>query len=162
MPSFEYEGSYAYHVILTTQDRMPIFADLAFGERCVSHLKGVSEKTLFRLLAYSFMPDHVHMLVFGSGDSSNLLTFVQRIKQVTSYEFKQATGHRLWQQSFYDRTLRVEEELGEVARYILGNPVRAGLAGSDAEYPLSGGEYFEADEAKAPSLLPIYQGEANA
>jgi hypothetical protein len=80
---------------------------------------------------------------------------------MTSFEYKRTAGRRLWQQSFYDRTLRVEEELAEVARYIFGNPTRAGLVDSDAQYPLSGGEYFEADEAKAPYLRPRRGGEAN-
>ena len=101
------------------------------------------------------MPDHVHVLVLGRSDSANLLSFVQRFKQLTGFDFRRATRRRLWQQSFYDRVLRVDEDLAHVAAYIFGNPVRAGLAGSDAEYALSGGEYFEADEAEASSLLPV-------
>ena len=162
MPSFDYLGQYAYHVVLRTQAGVRVFADQVFARRCAVMLSDAAGRTAFRLIAYSFMPDHLHVLALGCEDSANLLKFVQRIKQVTSFEYKQFAGRRLWQQSFYDRTLRVEEDLAEVARYIFGNPTRAGLVSSDAQYPLSGGEYFEADEAEAPSLLPIYQGEADA
>jgi hypothetical protein len=48
--------------------------------------------------------------------------------------------------------LRVEEDLVQVAEYVFGNPVKAGLARGPGEYRLSGGEYFGADEAKASSL----------
>jgi hypothetical protein len=52
--------------------------------------------------------------------------------------------------------LRAEEDLADVAAYILANPIRAGLAAQLDDYPLLGGEYLEADGAadgaKAPSL----------
>ncbi len=100
------------------------------------------------------MPDHTHLLVLGEAESANLLRFVQRFKQKTTYQFKRQTGARLWQQSFYDRALRVEDDLPTVAAYIFNNPIKAGLATGMGEYVLSGGEYA-ADEAEASSLRPI-------
>jgi REP element-mobilizing transposase RayT len=108
------------------------------------------------------MPDHVHLLVLGRAESSNLVWFIQRFKQKTAFYFKQASGTSLWQQSFYDRVLRVEEDLVTVALYIFANPVRAGLASSQAEYPLLGGEYFGADEAEASSLRPHREASGTA
>jgi hypothetical protein len=78
------------------------------------------------------MPDHLHLLVTGSDDAP-LIRFVQH--------FKQATGHRragLWQRSYYDHVLRYEEDLASVARYIWGNPVRAGIVENVTEYTYSG------------------------
>ena len=152
MVAFDYRGPYAYHIVLRTQDRMPRFGDSSPARRCIDHLKGAAERAGFRLLAFCFMPDHLHALVLGCHDAADLIRFVQRFKQVTAFDFKRGTGLRLWQQSFYDRTLRVEENLGQVAAYIVGNPVRARLVTNYIDYPLSGGEYFEADGAKAPSL----------
>jgi hypothetical protein len=94
----------------------------------------------------------MHALVLGRHDAAGLIRFVQRFKQVTAFDFKRETGLRLWQQSFYDRALRIEEDLADVAAYILNNPLRSGLAASPEDYPLSGGEYLEADGAKAASL----------
>jgi len=154
LPSFDYRGSYAYHIILRTQEGAPYFAKRSFADRCIEHLKALAERLTFRLLAFCFMPDHLHALVLGQKDTADLLRFVQRFKQVTAFEFKQTAGRRLWQQSFYDRALRLEEDLTQVAEYILGNPVRAGLVANFGEYPLSGGEYVEPDGAEAPSLRP--------
>ncbi len=42
----------------------------------------------------------------------------------------------LWQPGFHDRAIRKEEDLQAVARYIVANPVRAGLAGKVGDYPL--------------------------
>jgi REP element-mobilizing transposase RayT len=120
----------------------------------MEHLEGTAERLGFRLLAFSLMPDHLHALVVGRHDEADLIRFVQRFKQVTAFDFKRDTGLRLWQQSFYDRALRIEEDVADVATYILANPVRAGLAVRPGEYALSGGEYGAADGAKAPSLRP--------
>ena len=149
---FDYRGPYAYHIILLTQGRAPHFTDRSLGRRCVQHLGHTAERLGFRLLAFSLMPDHLHALVLGRHDTADLIRFVQRFKQVTAFDFKRETGLRLWQQSFYDRVLRIEEDLTDVATYILNNPLRSGLAVDSNDYPLYGGEYLEADGAEAPSL----------
>jgi len=156
--SFAYRGPYAYHIILLTQGRSPHLADSPLTRRCMDHLKRTAERLGFRLLAFSLMPDHLHALVLGRHEAADLIRFVQRFKQITAFDFKRETGLRLWQQSFYDRALRIEEDVADVAAYILGNPARAGLAVRPGEYALSGGEYAEADGAadgaEAPSLRP--------
>jgi len=45
-------------------------------------------------------------------------------------------GHSVWQDGFHDHALRREEDLKEVARYIIANPVRAGLVTRVGDYPL--------------------------
>ena len=150
--SFDYRGPYAYHIILLTQARAPYFADLSFGRRCIERLRQTADRGGFRLLAFCFMPDHLHALVEGQHDNADLIRFVQRFKQVTAFHFKRESRLRLWQQSFYDRVLRVEEDLAEVAAYILSDPVRSGLAEGASQYSFVGGEYSETDGAEAPSL----------
>jgi REP element-mobilizing transposase RayT len=41
-----------------------------------------------------------------------------------------------WQEGFHDHALRREEDLRDIARYIVLNPVRAGLVRNIREYPL--------------------------
>ncbi len=45
---------------------------------------------------------------------------------------------RLWQDSYYDRVIRSEEEFDEKLRYILDNPVRRGYVAEGWMYPFSG------------------------
>ena len=160
--SFDYRGPYAYHIILLTQGRSPHLADRSLARRCIEHLRRTAERLGFRLLAFSLMADHLHALVLGRHDAADLIRFVQRFKQVTAFDFKGDTGLRLWQQSFYDHVLRVEEDLADVAAYILANPIRAGLAAQPGDCLLLGGEYFEADGASAPSLRPLRQAASPA
>jgi hypothetical protein len=45
---------------------------------------------------------------------------------------------RLWQRGFHDRCLtRTDETLADVARYIVKNPVRAGLVQRAEDWPCS-------------------------
>jgi putative transposase len=44
-------------------------------------------------------------------------------------------GRRIWQTGFHDHALRADEDVVRVARYIVANPLRAGLVSSPGEYP---------------------------
>jgi putative transposase len=87
--------------------------------------------------AYCFMPDHVHVLVAGTSEAARLRPFVAAWKQHTGYEFARAFTARLWQPGYFERVLREEETNEVVARYVVGNPLRAGMAARIGEYPYS-------------------------
>jgi len=96
----------------------------------------------YTILAYCFMPDHLHCLL--SGDSqNNLVKFAQRFKQLSGFHFKQQYEKPLWERSFYDHILRKTENIKEVALYILNNPVRKGLVEDYHDYPYLGSDVFE-------------------
>jgi len=42
----------------------------------------------------------------------------------------------VWQPSFHDRAIRTDESLVNTARYVIMNPVRAGLVERIGDYPL--------------------------
>ncbi|HVT49048.1 MAG TPA: transposase [Vicinamibacterales bacterium] len=90
------------------------------------------------VLVYCLMPDHLHALVSGKETDSDLPRLVHAIKQRTSSRFKQTHGAPLWQPSFFDRTLRPDEDVRRVMHYIIMNPVRAGLVRELDDYPLWG------------------------
>jgi REP element-mobilizing transposase RayT len=91
------------------------------------------------VLAYCFMPDHIHLLAAAS-DEADLPAFMRTFKQRTGYSCKKALGWDgpFWQKSYYDHILRSEERVEAVAAYIWGNPVRAGLVQDMDSYPFSG------------------------
>ena len=138
LPAFGYVGCYAYHVILTTSGRAAHFGSSAFARASAGRLRQVADRLSFRLLAYCFMPDHVHALVLGRDDSANLLTFVQRFKQVSAYRYKRLMMRQLWQRSYFEHVLRHEDDARQIAAYIWENRVRAGLAADRDAYPFSG------------------------
>ena len=98
------------------------------------------------ILAYCVMPDHVHLIVIVHEEETDLREFVRLVKQRSGYAYAQAHGSRLWQQSYFDRTVRTMEELPSLVEYIIGNPVRARLAASPADYPYWGSQRYTRDE----------------
>ena len=82
------------------------------------------------------MPDHWHGLV-ELGDGANLPATMQRIKGGTARRVKQQCPFegRLWEKGFHDHALRRDESVEKAARYIIANPVRAGLVRDPMDYP---------------------------
>ena len=92
------------------------------------------------------MPDHFHAVVEGQARGSRWPRFVRLAKQLSSYAFRVKTGRRLWQNSYFDRTLRADEALADVVRYVINNPVRAGLVDAPAAYPCWGSVVYSRQE----------------
>ena len=146
LPLEVYKGRVACSLTLATYGRRPWFTEDAVVDYCLASLAEVARRASFSVYAYCFMPDHVHLLLGGEADDADLLDFVKRFKQGTGWWFRnvyragglKASPTPLWQKSYYDHTLRKEEGLLAVAEYIVGNPVRAGLAHEVGQYPYAG------------------------
>lgn len=72
--------------------------------------------------AFVVMPDHVHWLL-QLKDGVSLGEAVRRFKARVSL----ALGASIWQRGFHDHALRRDEDIVAAARYVVANPVRAGL-----------------------------------
>ncbi|MDR6938118.1 REP element-mobilizing transposase RayT [Luteibacter sp. 3190] len=81
-------------------------------------------------LAWIVMPDHWHGLI-ELGDEP-LGRVMGRFKAAVARELHRSG---MWQEGFHDRCLRSDQNLHAAARYIVANPVRAGIAPSVMEYP---------------------------
>jgi putative transposase len=152
----DYTGRRTYHITLIANTRAELLGDLDFARDCEAVLFDTAAALQFTLLAYCFMPDHLHVLLQGESVKSDLLRFVQRFKQTTGYRFKHDSGDHLWQQSFHDRVLRLDKRRDDIAHYIFDNPLEAELPVESPAYQLRGGEFYQrlvvADGAKAASL----------
>ena len=138
LQTFDYTGPYVYSITINADGGRPYFREPSFVRFCVKTLQEKAAAHGFEVLAYCFMPNHVHLLVVGLTETSYLKPFMQQFKQIVGFAFKQEHGTSLWHRSYYDRVLRKDEDLQTVATYIWGNPVRAGLVESAEEYPYSG------------------------
>jgi REP element-mobilizing transposase RayT len=82
------------------------------------------------------MPDHFHWLVRLRHEQADISRLVQVVKAKTTCYYRRHLGSRsIWQRGFYDRALRRDEHVVQVARYIVANPLRAGIATSLRQYP---------------------------
>ena len=104
----------------------------------LGHISHAGRDWGFAILAYCFMPDHLHLLVEAQTETSNLLKFAHATKQRTGHEHRHRSSEPLWQKGYFEHVLRDEELTPVVAKYILANPVRAGLCSLPGDYPFSG------------------------
>ena len=151
---FEYKGAYAYFVTINSDNNRPHFQN-DVARQCVQLLLACAEDAKFEITAYCVMPNHFHVLTSGLHETSDLMRFMQRFKQLTGFAFKKETGEPLWHRSYYDHVLRDEGDIEEIAAYIWLNPVKAGLVTVATDYEFSGpSRYLERsfDRAEALSL----------
>ena len=93
------------------------------------------------------MPDHVHLIVEAKEETSDLKRFVARAKQLSGYVYSQThQRRRLWQRYGFEHVLRDDESTQRSVRYVLENPVRAGLVRDPREYPFIGSSVFDVKE----------------
>jgi putative transposase len=57
-------------------------------------LRAGTEKR-FVVLAYCFMPDHLHLIVGGAADDSDCKSYIKAAKQYSAYSYKKQRRHRL-------------------------------------------------------------------
>jgi putative transposase len=138
LPNFDYRGFSAYFVTSVTRERRPYFAQSTVLQLAEGCLNEVAAGHAFSLLAYCFMPDHLHVLALAECGESDLKEFVRQFKQRSGFHAKKLLGSELWQISYHDHVLRNEESLVDVARYIWANPMRAGLVDDFRQYRGSG------------------------
>ena len=86
-----------------------------------------------RIYAYVLMPEHVHLLI-NEPPNIPLDQFLKSVKQTTSRKLK-GTREQFWQDRYFDRNIRGEEERTDVIHYIHRNPVKRGLAPHPGDYP---------------------------
>lgn len=129
-----YIGLRAYFLTICTDQRLPVFTDSDVVEFALLQLLQCSSRYEIAVPACCFRPDHVHLLVRGETDRADLQEFVRVWKQCTGFHVKREHGIRLWQRGYYAHVLRSGESAEQKARYILENPVRAGLAVSPEDY----------------------------
>jgi len=144
MPGFDYRGQYAYHLTLVSESRSHRFEVAAAAQACVDLLHRAAAHCRSAVLAYSVMPDHVHLLVQGEAEDSDLRSFVKLFKQLTGYHLKTTPRAPVWQRSYHDRVLWDEAEINEVVAYIVRNAATEGLTAAYERHRWTGGVYVEA------------------
>jgi putative transposase len=82
--------------------------------------------------------------LFTLQNDNTLAEIMKHVKGTSSYliqKYRRERGaiqlhHPLWQDGYHDRALRKEEDLQQLARYIVANPLRAKLVANIGDYPL--------------------------
>ncbi|MBV4496725.1 transposase [Pseudomonas sp. SWRI12] len=130
------EENRIYLLTANTLEREPVFENYGLGRVVIHQFREVQEQGIADSLAFVVMPDHVHWLIrLHRGSLGQLMC---RVKSLSAKEINEAAGRvgSLWQKGFHDRALRQEDDLVFMARYVVANPLRAGLVKRLGDYPL--------------------------
>lgn len=142
-----YMGERGYLVTINTHSREKYFCNKTIVHQTVEILGDVSCEMDFDVIAYCFMPDHLHLVLTGKSQQSNLQKYISKFKQKSGFLFScQYKGRKLWAISYHDRVLRKEEAIKNVALYTFRNPVEAGLVEKSIDYPFLGSFVYSIDE----------------
>ena len=130
------ESGHIYLLTVVVDQRQPFFVDWQLGRLVVRELRQAQEEGWGDFLTWVVMPDHMHCLV--QLRDKTLAELMCRIKSRSSLAVNQARGRRgrMWQKGYHDRAVRREDDVKALARYVVANPIRAGLVTRVHDYPL--------------------------
>ncbi|MCC9078454.1 transposase [Litorilinea aerophila] len=127
--------------------RTPVFAQPAFVDLLREHLRKTQQYHPFVLLAYCFLPDHFHIMLRPTGNST-FSDIMHSLKPNFTKAYKNLQGisgnMKFWQKGFWDHVIRNEEDFCRHLDYIHYNPVHHGLVQRPEEWPHSSYVYWQA------------------
>jgi putative transposase len=104
LKDFSYVGKYLYSLCFITKARRRVFNVPLQAKATIDQIQKTCELESFAVLAYCVMPDHVHLVVKGMTDTSDLRRCAkltkQRVEHVARSDFR---VYPLWQEGYYER-----------------------------------------------------------
>lgn len=152
-----------YHVFNRGVARLPIFVDTRDRVRFLDGLGDVVDRGSWSCLAYCLMGNHFHLLVCTPGP--DLDRGMQRLQGPYAQTFNRRhdrEGH-LFHRRYGTTVLDDDDLIRYVTRYIVQNPVAAGLCRTAGDWPWSShratlGSVPEPPYLAAESLLRLFGG----
>lgn len=91
------------------------------------------EKHLCEVVAFSIMPNHIHLLLIQHTDIAKI---IQHIKGGLSFLINKELNSKgtFWQKDYFDKAIRDEKQFLLTLRYIQNNALKAGLSDADERF----------------------------
>lgn len=147
LPDWDYRSPAFYFVTICTYQRQNLFENPAYQEIAVHALARVPEHEHARHVMvdeWVVMPNHIHVIFnfvdypalmtpsrtageFENAPAGSLGVVVGRYKTAVTVRInrlRRSVGDKVWQQGYYERILRNEQELAAARQYIIDNPLR--------------------------------------
>jgi len=175
-----HEPGHVHELTFSCFDRLPL---LAREERLRVLAESITRATMrhqFRLLAFVFMPEHVHLLVLPERTGSTIPELLKAIKRPCSYRMKQLLTEagdplldrltvrqrpgtmtfRFWQEGpGYDRNITDPGTLQAAVDYVHMNPVKRRLCERAVDWKWSSARFHllpgMVQESDLPVLSPV-------
>ena len=125
-----------YFITTVINKRRKLFVNLDICRNIILQMKQLDEDGYIETIAWVIMPDHIHWL-FQLKDNNDLGTVIKKFKGKSARKINLLLGVKgiFWQHAYYDHAIRSDEDIKKIARYIVANPLRAGLVERIEDYP---------------------------
>jgi putative transposase len=149
----------SYFVTTKTWQNRALFRVTEIAEIVIQTMLHYRQKGEYLLHEFVVMPDHLHVLITPSPNNS-LEKAMQLIKGGSSYRVRQQRGQKIevWHAGFHDWTIRDAVDWNSKAQYIRLNPVKAGLAERQQDWPYSSGSSKLALDPMPAKYLAVASG----
>jgi len=149
-------GNYIYHVLNRVNACVQIFnndKDYQFFEQVLTEAK---ERYGMRLLAYSVMPNHWHLVVYprGNGDLSKFMSWLTLTHTQRWHASKETRGQgHLYQGRYKSFLCQEDNHFISLARYVERNALKANLIGKAEKWKWGSAYRREYGTSKQKELL---------
>lgn len=123
-----------YHVMLRGINRQSIFEDDEDRFQFMTVLTRYRELSDFRLHAFVLMSNHVHLLIEPAGEPLDRIFKRIGTSYAVWFNRKYERAGHLFQDRFRSEAVGTDQYYKTVLRYILRNPIKAGLVSSLDDY----------------------------
>jgi len=175
-----HEPGHFHEFTFSTYQRRPLLTNDVWREKLSRCLDAAGEDVRINLVAFAFMPEHVHLLTFPLETEPDLGLYLARIKQPFSKQIKELLivndsplvsqltvqerpgkrCFRFWQEGpGYDRNLIEPATIRSSLDYIHSNPVERSLCRRAIDWKWSSARYYLAEPPKQQfPELPFVHG----
>ena len=124
--------------------RQKTFLNSQIADIVLSALFFLRDKGYYQLYSFVIMPEHLHLIILPQ-NKKTLSQIMHSLKSYTAKKINSLLGRsgKIWQDGFYERIIRNEDDLREKATYIENNPLRKNLVEEPEKYFYSSAHHRE-------------------
>ena len=158
-----HEAGHFHELTFSCYRRMPLLTNDTWRAKLSESIASACNECEFELVAFVFMPEHVHLLVLPLSSEPKIGFFLARLKQPYSKKIKQILQadessllakltvrerpgkycFRYWQEGpGFDRNIYSAKALEASLNYIHNNPVKRGLCKKATDWTWSSARYY--------------------
>jgi REP element-mobilizing transposase RayT len=129
-----------YHVYNRGVSKRALFLCEADYRRFMYKMAVYKQKYDISIIRFCIMPNHFHLLLRTSREKSRISSFMKSIQTSYAFYFNKKykhTGH-VFQGAFRNKTIKNDDYLMQITKYIAENPVRRKLVAEPRDWPYSG------------------------
>ncbi len=160
------EPGHLHELTFSCYRRMPLLTNNDWRRRLARSIDAANAESMIQLVAFVFMPEHVHLLVYPQRSQVSIARYLARVKQPFSKAIKDLLAanrsrllHRLtvqerpgkmcfrfWQEGpGFDRNLYSAKAITSSIHYIHTNPEKRGLCLRAVDWKWSSARYYLAE-----------------